>query len=93
LVSAAEHDRPYVREELGTRSLHFSMAQTQSCMQLQRPQALELEYTCTMMGFLMVRPGARRLAMIGLGGGSIAKFCHRYLTRASLVVVELNPSL
>jgi spermidine synthase len=88
-----EPSRAYVREELGTRSLHFSMAQTQSVMQLQRPDVLELEYTCLMMGFLMVRPDARRLAMIGLGGGSIAKFCHRHLPRASMRVVELNPTV
>jgi spermidine synthase len=82
---------PYVREELGARSLHFSMSAIQSRMQLQRPDALELEYTRLMMGWLMLRPAARALAMLGLGGGSIAKFCHRHLPGTSMRVVEIDP--
>ena len=84
---------PYVHEELDARSLHFSMSAIQSRMQLQRPDALELEYTRLMMGWLMFRPDARRLAMIGLGGGSIAKFCHRHLAATTLTVVEINPQV
>jgi spermidine synthase len=29
--------------------------------------------------------------MIGLGGGSLAKFCHRYLPQAQIQVAEINP--
>ncbi len=83
--------QPYVREELDARSLHFSMAAIQSRMHLQRPDALELEYTRLVMGWLMLRPTASALAMIGLGGGSIAKFCHRHLPRTTMVVVEIDP--
>ena len=82
---------PYVREELDARSLHFSMSAIQSRMRLRRPDALELEYTRLMMGWLMFHPEARRLAMIGLGGGSIAKFCHRHLAAVSMCVVEIDP--
>jgi len=82
---------PYVREELDARSLHFSMSAIQSRMRLARPDALELEYTRLAMAWLMLRPGAETLAMIGLGGGSIAKFCHRHLPRTSLVAVEIDP--
>lgn len=85
-----EAPTPYVREELDARSLHFSMSAIQSRMHLQRPDALELEYTRTMMGWLMLRPAAERLALIGLGGGSIAKFCHRHLPRTSLVAIEID---
>ena len=84
---------PYLRDELDARSLHFSMAAIQSRMQLLRPDALELEYTRLMMGWLMFRPAAERLAMVGLGGGSIAKFCHRHLPRTSMLVAEINPQV
>ena len=83
--------QPYVREELDARSLHFSMLAIQSRMVLARPDALTLEYTRTMMGWLLLRPQATRLAMLGLGGGSIAKFCHRHLPRCRLDVVEIDP--
>ena len=82
---------PYLREELDALSLQFSSAAIQSRMQLQRPDALALEYTRVMMGWLMFRPAAERLALIGLGGGSIAKFCHRHLPRVSLLAVEIDP--
>ncbi len=67
------------------------MSAIQSRMHLRRPDALELEYTRMVMGWLMLRPAAQALAMIGLGGGSIAKFCHRHLPRTSMVVVEIDP--
>lgn len=71
--------------------MHFSDSAIQSRMQLQRPDALVLEYTRTMMGFLLFDPAPGHIAMIGLGGGSIAKFCHRHLPDTHLTVVEINP--
>ena len=85
------HIRPFVREELDSQSLHFSDSAIQSRMQLREPDALALEYTRTMMGLLMFEPQPARIAMIGLGGGSLAKFCHRHLPRTDLTVVEINP--
>ena len=86
-----EAPKPYVCEELDARSLHFSTSAIQSRMHLLRPDALELEYTRLMMGWLMLRPLAKRLAMIGLGGGSIAKFCHRHLPQTSMLAIEIDP--
>jgi spermidine synthase len=60
-------------------------------MRIEEPDALDLEYTRTMMAFLLFVPDPRTLAMIGLGGGSLAKFCHRHLPRARIEVVEINP--
>ena len=60
-------------------------------MNLMQPDALVLEYTQTMMGFLMLKPKPQHIGMIGLGGGSIAKFCHRYLPKTNMTVVEINP--
>jgi spermidine synthase len=87
----ADHLQPFVREELDSQSLHFSDSAIQSRMQLREPDALALEYTRTMMGFLVFEPQPARVAMIGLGGGSLAKFCHRHLPRTDLTVVEINP--
>lgn len=81
---------PYVLEELTTKSLHFSICEIQSRMRLDDPFALDLEYTRLMMGFLLFVPDPRRITMIGLGGGSLAKFCWRHLPRARIDVVEIN---
>jgi spermidine synthase len=60
-------------------------------MDLRHPDALELEYTRTMMGFLLFIPEPRSVTMVGLGGGSLAKFCHRHLPKTRIQVVEINP--
>ena len=60
-------------------------------MQTQDPHALDLQYTRTMTGFLSFKPKPRHIGMIGLGGGSLAKFCHRYLPSARIEIVEINP--
>ncbi|MEO8806940.1 MAG: transferase [Burkholderiaceae bacterium] len=88
---SAQHVKPFVYESLSTKALHFSMSETQSRMKLADPYALDLEYTRTMMGFLMFKPEPATVAMIGLGGGSMAKFCWRYLPRTRIQVVEINP--
>ncbi|MDQ6679977.1 MAG: fused MFS/spermidine synthase [Pseudomonadota bacterium] len=82
---------PFIREEHASKSLYFSIEDVQSRMQLQRPDALDLRYTRTMMAFLMFQPAPSRIAMVGLGGGSLAKFCFRHLPAARIDVIEINP--
>lgn len=84
-------DSPFVVEEDGVRSLHFTRGEVQSSMRAGRPDELELDYTRTMMGFLLLNPQPRAIGMIGLGGGSLAKFCHRHLASSRITVVENNP--
>lgn len=88
---SAQHPKPFVYESLRSKALHFSISEIQSRMQLLDPYALDLEYTRTMMGFLLFNPRPDSIAMIGLGGGSLAKFCHRYLPDTRIQVVEINP--
>lgn len=86
-----QHVKPFVYESLSAKALHFSISEIQSRMQIGDPHALDLEYTRTMMGFLLFKPEPQSIAMIGLGGGSLAKFCHRHLPRTRIQVVEINP--
>ncbi len=87
----SDHVHPFVHETLTDKALHFSIHEVQSRMKLKDPFALALEYTRTMMGFLMFVPDPRQILMIGLGGGSLAKFCHRHLPNARTLVLEINP--
>lgn len=86
-------DAPFVVNDDGVRSLHFTLGEVQSSMRADRPDELELDYTRTMMGFLLLNPQPRAIAMIGLGGGSLAKFCHRHLPSARITAVENNPGV
>jgi spermidine synthase len=90
-IESAQYVKPFVYEGMSSKALHFSICETQSRMQYQDPSALALEYTRTMMGFLLFNPEPHDITMIGLGGGSLAKFCYRYLPRARIHVVEINP--
>lgn len=60
-------------------------------MLVSRPNDLVLGYTRLMMGFLLFSPNPRHIAMVGLGGGSLAKFCYRHLPDACIQVLEINP--
>ena len=85
------HVKPYVFEGRGAKALHFSINEVQSRMRVDDPDGLDLAYTRTMMGFLLFMPEPRRIGMVGLGGGSLAKFCHRHLPGAHITVAEINP--
>jgi spermidine synthase len=77
-----------VSEERGVRHLHIGGEAIQSAMRLEDPWALELDYTRCMMAFLLFLPQPRRALMIGLGGGSLAKFFHQRLPALATHVVE-----
>jgi spermidine synthase len=86
-----EHVRPFINETLDARTLYFSVSAIQSRMQIKHGDALDLEYTRLMMGFLLFAPAPAQIALIGLGGGSLVKYCHRHLPRSALTVAEINP--
>jgi spermidine synthase len=80
-----------VSEARGLRTLHVGGEAIQSSMRLEDPFALALDYTRCMMAFLLFHPEPRRALMIGLGGGSLAKFFYKRLKQTLLKVVELDP--
>lgn len=83
--------RPFVEEVDGLLNLRFDMATVQSALRLSDPFSLELEYTRTMMRCLLFCAMPQSILMIGMGGGSMAKYCHKNLPNADLTVVEINP--
>ncbi len=80
-----------VSESRGVRTLHLGGDAIQSAMRVGDPYALALDYTRCMMAFLLFHPAPRRALMIGLGGGSLAKFFHRRLRATRVRAVELDP--
>jgi spermidine synthase len=82
-----------VSDSRGVRSLHIGGEAIQSAMRIEDPFALALDYTRCMMAFLLFVPEPREALMIGLGGGSLAKFFHRRLRATRVRVVELDPRI
>lgn len=87
---AVPRRKPIVLTEGDTRSLLFGDGAIQSKMLLSRPHALTLAYTRAMMCFLLFLPRPRHIFMVGLGGGSLAKFCHHHLPGADVTVAEFD---
>ena len=90
----ATHDgKPFLHEYRGELSLHFGPETIQSRMQRHAPDDLMLGYTKAMMSFLLFQPAPARIAMIGLGGGSIAKYCLRTLPSVDFTAIEISPEV
>jgi spermidine synthase len=81
---------PYIFDSLYERRMHFTNQATQSAMLLADPDALIAQYTRKMMAFLLFHPNPKHIVMIGLGGGSLAKFCYRHLPQSRITVVEIS---
>jgi len=86
-------DKPQVVRVADRLVMSFDEIRVQSEMRLDAPDELALGYTRTMMGFLLYRPRPLRIAMIGLGGGSMPKYCYATLPEADITVVEINPDV
>lgn len=85
------HIAPFIYEEQNSKSLHFTIHQLQSKMSKSNPFDLKVDYTRTMMGFLLLNRNPKHIVMIGLGGGSLAKFCYKHLPDSKITVIEINP--
>lgn len=85
-----------ISESAGVRYLHLGTPWIQGAMRIEAPLAIELEYVRRMMAWMLLREPAAvagaHLVQLGLGAGSIARFCSRRL-RMRVTAVELNEAV
>ncbi|MGE5452407.1 MAG: fused MFS/spermidine synthase [Acidobacteriota bacterium] len=86
-------DLPRLHHNRQTVSLSLDTSLIQSVMLRDDPNELVLDYTRTMMGCLLLHPAPAHALMIGLGGGSLPKYCHAHLPDTDITVVEINPDV
>jgi len=82
---------PRIYEDGDSVTFQFHIGEVQSQMLASDPNFLVLTYTRTMMAFLLFNKEPHRIAMIGLGGGSMPKWCYHELPKADITVIEINP--
>jgi spermidine synthase len=91
-----------LRDELGEievvddaayRSLHFGTESKQSSMLLRDPIHLALAYTRAMTAALLFSESHRRFLLIGLGGGSLAKFLLHHFSDCHIDAVEYRQTV
>jgi spermidine synthase len=80
-------------EEGGVRYLHFGTEWVQGAMRLRKPDHIELEYAQQMMAWLLFLETPKRVVQLGLGSAALTKFAYRFLKRAQVEAVELNPAV
>ncbi|HET8704724.1 MAG TPA: hypothetical protein VFM46_00370, partial [Pseudomonadales bacterium] len=88
-----ESGKPYVVVEDDIKTLYFNAYHVQSEMDLLAPNKLALGYTQAMMGVLLLLDQPQEILIIGLGGGSLSKFCYEYFSGATVTTVEINPDV
>ena len=87
---ARTYAKPFIVDSGLQRRLQFDLYTVQSSMHREHPDRLSLAYTRKMMAFLLFNRAPARILLLGLGGGSLAKFCYRRLPRAAVTAVEVN---
>lgn len=65
----------------------------QSCRSLSDPDALVLPYSRMLMASLYLNPEPKRILMIGLGGGTVARALRKAVPGAAIDLVELDPAV
>jgi spermidine synthase len=83
----------HITEDDGVRYLHVGGDAIQSAIRLDEPDRLELDYVRAMMTFLLFCPRPRDVLMIGLGGGSMARFIYQRMPKTRVIVAEINPDI
>ena len=83
--SPSEFDQPTLSESDGVRYLHFNTEWVQGAMRVKNPAELVLEYTGQMMAWLLFLepPKEEAIGMLGLGAGSLARFCAKHAQPAA----------
>jgi spermidine synthase len=86
-----------ISEQDGVRYLHLDSPWVQGAMFVRAPRVIVLEYVQRMMAWMLWRPGAEltrgHAVQLGLGAGSLTRFCHGVLKMERVTAVELNPAV
>lgn len=72
----------------GTRALHFGTPPKQSAMSLQQPERPELAYVRAMLSPLLFTEDPKSVLVVGLGGGTLARFLLKAFPSCRVEAVE-----
>lgn len=95
-VICLRHDEMGVLEVVDdgtTRTLYFGTSAKQSSMLLTNPRTLALSYTRAMCACLLFRHAPERVLLVGLGGGSLARFFLHHFPACHIDAIEPRPAV
>lgn len=65
----------------------------QTCINLDNKDVIKFEYAKMILGTLYLNDSNKRILMIGLGGGALARTIQQILPNSRLDLVEINPAI
>jgi spermidine synthase len=82
-----------IRQDGGERCMIFGRQRDlrQTCIDLAQPDASVFEYSAMMFAGFLFRPDAKKVCLIGLGGGYIPTVFRMHLPQVQLQTVEVDP--
>ncbi len=81
---------PYIVEDDEFKLLQFAEQDIQSKMRKAAPNELVFSYTQAMMVFMLFLEAPKDILIVGLGGGSLSKFCFHHLPSTRITTVEIS---
>ncbi len=86
-----EHQgRPFYVDDDNLRMMYLTPKCMQSVMKLDAPNELVCAYSRAVLGFLLFHTAPSHILLIGLGGGSLVKYCYHHLPDCRITVLEIN---
>jgi len=82
-----------IRQDGGERCMIFGRQRDlrQTCIDLAKPDTAVFEYSAMMFAGFLFRPDAKKVCLIGLGGGYIPTVFRKHLPKVRLQTVEVDP--
>jgi len=86
-----------VEQEDNIRCMRFTKKKvngnSQSCMDMDRPDYLMLAYAKLVLGGLLIKPNPEKILVIGLGGGPLTMALNQILPNTQIDSVEIDPAV
>ncbi|MFZ6686964.1 transferase spermidine synthase [Undibacterium sp. SXout11W] len=89
-LAEAAAGKPFILNDEPLRIMYLTPTCMQSVMRIDQPHQLLCAYSRAMMGFLLFNPKPQHIVLIGLGGGSLVKYCYQHLPDCRITAVEIN---
>lgn len=77
----------------GILNLHLGTDWIQGGMRLSRPNEIIFDYVQQMMAWMLFKQQPEHIVQLGLGAGSLTKFCYHSFPDSRITAIELNPNV
>ena len=88
-----DYQKVTMTEFKGVLNLHLGTDWIQGGMRLAHPNDIVFDYVQQMMAWMLFTPQPNHIVQLGLGAGSLTKFCYHRFPDSRVTAIELNPNV